>query len=187
MKKESVAFINRIKETVLSVEPKAKIILYGSRAKGTARSDSDWDVLILLAYQKITLEIEKKVVDPLYELEFETGEVISPMVYAEQEWNTKYSITPFYANVNKEGIPLGRITSSIFDFDENSVLPLVEPSKRLIRDIESLLGSGKMSHNSRHPSFLLPGRMAALWLRNWKAPSALRASVRFPRLLRHNG
>ena len=106
MKKETVAFIDRIKETVLSVEPKAKIILYGSRAKGTARSDSDWDVLILLAYQKITLEIEKKVVDPLYELEFETGEVISPMVYAEQEWNTKYSVTPFYANVNKEGIPL---------------------------------------------------------------------------------
>ena len=106
MKKESVAFINRIKEKVLSVEPQAKIILYGSRAKGTARSDSDWDVLILLAYQKITLEIEKKVVDPLYELEFETGEVISPMVYAEQEWNTKYSVTPFYANVNKEGIPL---------------------------------------------------------------------------------
>ncbi|HOW24520.1 MAG TPA: nucleotidyltransferase domain-containing protein [Bacteroidales bacterium] len=106
MKKESIVFINRIKETVLSVEPKAKIILYGSRAKGTARSDSDWDLLILLSYQKITLEIEKKVVDPLYELEFETGEVISPMVYAEQEWNTKYSITPFYANVNKEGIPL---------------------------------------------------------------------------------
>jgi len=106
MKKETVAFINRIKETVLSVEPKAKIILYGSRAKGTARSDSDWDILILLAHQKITREIEKQVVDPLYELEFETGEVISPMVYAEQEWNTKYSITPFYANVNKEGIPL---------------------------------------------------------------------------------
>ena len=106
MKKESIVFINRIKETVLSVEPKAKIILYGSRAKGTARSDSDWDLLILLSYQKITLEIEKKVVDPLYELEFETGEVISPMVYAEQEWNTKYSVTPFYANVNKEGIPL---------------------------------------------------------------------------------
>ena len=106
MERKTVTFINRIKETVLSVEPKAKIILYGSRAKGTARSDSDWDVLILLAYQKITLEIEKKVVDPLYELELETGEVISPMVYAEQEWNTKYSITPFYSNVNKEGIPL---------------------------------------------------------------------------------
>lgn len=106
MERKTVTFIDRIKETVLSVEPKAKIILYGSRAKGTARSDSDWDVLILLAYQKITLEIEKQVVDPLYELEFETGEVISPMVYAEQEWNSKYSITPFYANVTKEGIPL---------------------------------------------------------------------------------
>ncbi|HRZ20567.1 MAG TPA: hypothetical protein P5184_02795, partial [Bacteroidales bacterium] len=30
---------------------------------------------------------------------------------------------------------------SFFDFDENSVLPLVEPSKGLIRDIESLLES----------------------------------------------
>ena len=80
-------------------EPSAKIYLYGSRAKEVAKPESDWDLLILLNKNKITREIERSITYPLYDLEFDTGELISPMVYAENEWNTKYSITPFYHNV----------------------------------------------------------------------------------------
>lgn len=40
---------------------------------------------------------------PFYDLEFETGEVISPMFYTEKEWNSKYKVTPFYQNLMKEG------------------------------------------------------------------------------------
>jgi len=36
-------------------------------------------------------------------LEFEIGEVISPMVYSEKEWESNYRITPFYSNVMREG------------------------------------------------------------------------------------
>jgi len=84
-------------------EPKAKIYLFGSRGRGTAKSDSDWDLLILIKKDFISVEEEQKIVHPLYELEFETGEIISPLVYSEDEWNTKYKITPFYQNVMKEG------------------------------------------------------------------------------------
>lgn len=91
---------------VLQQEPTAKIYLYGSRARGNSRPDSDWDLLILLNKDKITSEVEQRVTYPLYDLEFETGEIISPMVYSENEWKTKYWITPFYSNVMKEGMLL---------------------------------------------------------------------------------
>lgn len=74
-------------------DPSAKVYLYGSRARGTMKPDSDWDLLILLNKDKITTEIEKNVTYPLYDLEFEIGGVISPMVYSEKEWNSKHSIT----------------------------------------------------------------------------------------------
>ena len=95
--------LQKIKILIQQREPSAKIYLYGSRARGTARSDSDWDLLILLNKDKITNEIEQNITYPLYDLEFETGEVISPMVYSEKEWESKYRITPFYSNVMREG------------------------------------------------------------------------------------
>jgi len=100
---DSSTILEKIKKIVQEKEPSAKIYLYGSRARGTANSDSDWDLLILLNKKKITTDIEKNITHPLYDLEFDTGEVISPMVYSEQEWNTKYKITPFYYNVMREG------------------------------------------------------------------------------------
>ena len=95
--------LERIKSIVLDKDPLAKVYLYGSRARGTMKPDSDWDLLILLNKDKITDDIERNVTYPLYDLEFEIGEVISPMVYSEKEWNSKHSITPFYSNVMREG------------------------------------------------------------------------------------
>jgi predicted nucleotidyltransferase len=95
--------IAQIKRIVYTKFPSAKVYLYGSRIKGTANKDSDWDLLILLKEKNISAEIEDKITSPLYDLEFETGEIISPMVYSEDDWNNLYNITPFYKNVMKEG------------------------------------------------------------------------------------
>ena len=95
--------LQRIKKIVSDNDPLAKVYLYGSRARGTMKPDSDWDLLILLNQDKITTDIERNVTYPLYDLEFEIGEVISPMVYSEKEWNSKHRITPFYSNVMREG------------------------------------------------------------------------------------
>lgn len=95
--------LNQIKKIVKERDPSAKIYLFGSRAMGTARNDSDWDILILLNKDKILLEVEQAITSPLYDLEFDTGEVISPFIYSEKEWNTKYKVTPFYQNVMQEG------------------------------------------------------------------------------------
>jgi uncharacterized protein len=106
MKSTENKILSQIKKIVTEQEPKAKIYLYGSRSRGTAKVDSDWDLLILLSKKKISHEDEQKISYPLYDLEFDTGEVISPMIYSEEEWNSKYSITPFYQNVMREGILL---------------------------------------------------------------------------------
>jgi predicted nucleotidyltransferase len=103
MLKNRENILARIKAIVLKQEPSAKIYLYGSRARGNALEDSDWDLLILLEKEKITPEIEKRVSYPLYDLEFDTGQVISPMIYSEKEWNTRYKPTPFFSTVMEEG------------------------------------------------------------------------------------
>jgi uncharacterized protein len=106
MKTSKTKILNQIKRIVKDKEPSAKIYLYGSRSRGTAKDNSDWDLLILLNKDDISNEVEREISYPLYDLEFDTGEVISPMIYSEKEWNSKYKVTPFYQNVMREGILL---------------------------------------------------------------------------------
>lgn len=103
-KRESI--LHSVKQIVIKNEPGAKIYLYGSRVKGKAKPDSDWDLLILIPKDYISAEDEKKITWPLYDFEFETGQVISPMVYSEHDWFTKFSVTPFFKSVMKEGLLL---------------------------------------------------------------------------------
>lgn len=46
--------IEQIRKTVCGIAPTAKAILFGSEARGEARSDSDIDLLILLEGEKLT-------------------------------------------------------------------------------------------------------------------------------------
>jgi predicted nucleotidyltransferase len=84
--------------------PDAEVYLYGSRARGTAHKLSDWDVLVLLNSATVSFEFETNLMNKFFELELETGEIISPMIYSRQEWNEKYSITPLFENIQREGI-----------------------------------------------------------------------------------
>lgn len=95
-----------IQKTVQSTVPDATVILYGSYARGDYNNDSDFDILILLDKTKVTREDEKRVKYPLYDIEFETGKIISPLVLSKKEWETQHKITPFYENVTKEGVVL---------------------------------------------------------------------------------
>ena len=100
---DSNKILGEIKKTIIGKFPDAKIFLYGSIARGNSNIDSDWDLLILLNQDKITYDIEESLTYPLYDLEIELGEVISPMIYSEKEWMNKYSVTPFFKNVMREG------------------------------------------------------------------------------------
>lgn len=96
----------RIKEIVSEIDPEATVILYGSYARGKQKKDSDIDILILVNLEKVSYTDEKRIKYPLYDLEFETGKVISPVVFSRNDWEIRHKITPFYRNVKKEGILL---------------------------------------------------------------------------------
>lgn len=96
----------KIKNSVKETDPSAQLILYGSRARGDAKDDSDWDILILLNNTNVSLQDEQKFRHKLYDIELETGQAISTFVYSKQDWETKLSVTPLYYNIKKEGIYL---------------------------------------------------------------------------------
>ena len=104
--KDDKDILFRIKNQVIATEPKAEIILYGSYARGDNTVDSDIDLLIILDIEKITGEIEKRVTYPLYDIEFDTGKIISPFVVSRKKWESQHKITPFYENVLKDGVLL---------------------------------------------------------------------------------
>lgn len=99
-------FLKKIKDSVNSIEPGAKIILFGSRARGDFKKNSDWDFLILTNRTNVTNDLEKSFHYPLYKIEWEEGMIINAFIYSAMEWETKYCITPLYENIKKEGIEL---------------------------------------------------------------------------------
>ena len=105
MKAKTQHISQLIRNTISLIDPKAEVILYGSRARGDERTDSDWDILILTDYS-VNLQTERKFRDKLYDLELETGEPFSVFAYSKNEWESKQRITPFYQNVVQEGIQL---------------------------------------------------------------------------------
>lgn len=96
----------RIKDNVLGVEPNAEVWLYGSRANGQAREDSDWDILVLSPNDKLTIMEESVFIDHMTDLMIETGQVIHLFAYGKKDWHTRHCITPFYKSVTREAIRL---------------------------------------------------------------------------------
>ncbi len=102
--KESILL--KIKRLVEEQEPEATLILYGSFARGDNNADSDLDLLILLDKDNLTINDENRIKYPLFDLEFDTGQIISPLVFSKKDWESRHKITPFYENVEREGIVL---------------------------------------------------------------------------------
>jgi uncharacterized protein len=98
--------LNRIKSGIVEKDPGAEIYLYGSRARGDNHKDSDWDILVIASRDKVTFDYESDLRDPIYDIELESGEIISLMVYSKSDWQNKKSISPLFSTVLKEGIKI---------------------------------------------------------------------------------
>jgi predicted nucleotidyltransferase len=92
-----------IKTSVSSTEPNAILILYGSYARGDYRDNSDIDLLVLINKDKVTRSDEKRIKYPLYDIEFDTGTIISPLIFSKKDWEMRHRNTPFFENVAREG------------------------------------------------------------------------------------
>jgi predicted nucleotidyltransferase len=104
MKQELIK--DKISRTIHKKDPKAEVFLYGSRARGDFKVDSDWDILILIQSDKVTNDIEDKFRDDLYDIELESGQAISTIIYPKDYWERVLIYSPLYKNIGKEGIRL---------------------------------------------------------------------------------
>lgn len=79
--------------------------LYGSRARGNNRADSDWDLIVLMDKDKQQLQDFDSYAYPFIEMGWQIGEEINPMLYTRKEWEQRH-FTPFYHNVENDKVVL---------------------------------------------------------------------------------
>ena len=103
---DTQALLRKVQNKIRSIVPGADIIPYGSRVRGEANKDSDWDLLILID-QPVDNNLTIMLRDSLYETELETDEILSCIVRSKSDWySPKYSVLPFKRIVEQEGILL---------------------------------------------------------------------------------
>ncbi|MBI3967050.1 MAG: HEPN domain-containing protein [Chloroflexi bacterium] len=96
----------QIRDAVDEVEPGAQVVLFGSRARGDAQPDSDWDVLVLVD-GAVTADREALLRRRLFALELATGAVPAPVIVSRQDWTgARYRALPLYRNIDRDGIDL---------------------------------------------------------------------------------
>jgi predicted nucleotidyltransferase len=76
----------KIKALVHDIVPDAKVILFSSRANGTATEESDWDVLVL-TQQPVDRKLKKALREKAFPLSVEAATFISLLIVQEQDWN----------------------------------------------------------------------------------------------------
>lgn len=98
--------LTRVKRAIDEIDPNARVILYGSRARGEAGNESDYD-LVIVTHGKVSLDREDEYRRALYPLELETGAVLTVLLVDEKDWNSRlYAAMPFRQNVEREGVVL---------------------------------------------------------------------------------
>ena len=83
----------------------ATLLLYGSRARGDANADSDWDLLILLDKDRIEQSDHDNIAFPFTSLGWDINEMIVPVLYTKKDWESMIYL-PFYKNVEHDKIVL---------------------------------------------------------------------------------
>ena len=83
------------------------VYLFGSRARGDERPDSDYDLLVVTS-KDFSLSDKGKLYDRVVDLLLETGSLISLKIFKEKEFQRLSDLkTPFVQRVLQEGIRVG--------------------------------------------------------------------------------
>ncbi len=97
--------LQRCKQAIRAVVPDADVILYGSRARGDAAEDSDYDILVLVD-RPADVEMHKQLISSISPLE-ENGAVLTLTIHNRNLWNSSlYKAMPFHENIDREGVVL---------------------------------------------------------------------------------
>lgn len=94
-------FLQQVKRSILEIDPQAEVWLFGSRARGDAREDSDWDFLVLTD-KPVDRSLKNQLRDNLFEVELSSNKIIGSVIHSKTEWEDNYKVTPLYRNIKRD-------------------------------------------------------------------------------------
>jgi predicted nucleotidyltransferase len=102
------AVIQRFLEKIGPVRQKIEAAyLFGSRARGTERPDSDYDLLLVVG-QDFSLSEKDALYEQVMDILLETGRLVSLKIFKRGEFQRLRDLnTPFLSRVLKEGVKVG--------------------------------------------------------------------------------
>jgi predicted nucleotidyltransferase len=105
-RKEDEILLSNLRNAIDKIDPSAEVILYGSRARGDAAPESDYDLLILVD-GPVNLKREDVFRRQLFPIEIETGAPLTVILVSRKDWQSPlYAAMPFYQNIQRDGIIL---------------------------------------------------------------------------------
>ena len=106
LSKNEMKILAACKSAIESIEATAEVVLYGSRARGDATDESDYDLLIISDSQ-VTIEAEDRFRRALYDIQLETASVITVLMVNRDQWDAPLSrAMPLHQNIERDGISL---------------------------------------------------------------------------------
>lgn len=96
----------KVKAVVTSVDPSAITILFGSRARGDAAEESDWDFLVLsniVDVETLASFIRREI---RIKVEIVHDIAVSLIVKNKMVWEDDYAVTNIFDSIKEEGILL---------------------------------------------------------------------------------
>ena len=94
-------FLQEVKRYVREIDPQAEVWLFGSRARGDAREDSDWDFLVL-TNKTVDRTYKRQIRNKLFYLELDSERIIGTILKNKVVWKD-LEVTHLYQNVSEEG------------------------------------------------------------------------------------
>ena len=79
------AILSSIANEVAKVLPGARVSLFGSRALGTATSESDWDILII-THEPVTRKLKTEIHNILFPISVRICSFINTLTVQEDDW-----------------------------------------------------------------------------------------------------
>lgn len=97
--------IEAFRRKAAEILPKgSRVALFGSRARGDSKDNSDWDLHILIpGMEKVSWDLWEKYAWPFDEMGIDLNEDVNPRIYSYSGW-AKRSSLPFYKNVERDSV-----------------------------------------------------------------------------------
>ena len=98
MNQEILKEICTLKRQIL---PKDRVILFGSQARGDAREDSDWDLLVLLDKEKRNFHEDYDLYGyPFDELGWKYNTLINTIIITVKDWETNPRLLRYHVELD---------------------------------------------------------------------------------------